>query len=79
MNLVIAPRGGGARLTRVVLAARLREILLSGQLAAHDPLPSTRVLARAVGVSRTTVVPAYEEPAGAGFLDCVPGARKSAV
>lgn len=73
MNLVIAPRSGGARLTRVVLAARLREILLSGQLAARDPLPSTRVLARAVGVSRTTVVAAYEELAGEGYVDMVPG------
>lgn len=73
MNLflpeVLQP-GHGAR---EELAKQLRAALLSGQVQAGDPLPSTRVLASAVGISRSTVVSVYEDLAGEGYVISLPG------
>ena len=46
----------------------LREAILSGRLRADEPLPSTRQLAQLLGVSRNTVLAAYEVLIGEGFL-----------
>lgn len=73
MDLVLdrrRPPGLGAR-EHVV--EQLRAVILSGQATAHEPLPSTRVLAAALGVSRGTVVSAYEGLAGEGYVVMVPG------
>lgn len=43
------------------LAAGLRELILSGQLAPGERLPSSRTLAKDQGVSRTTAVTVYEQ------------------
>jgi DNA-binding transcriptional MocR family regulator len=43
------------------LYERLRGSILSGQLQAGTRLPSTRVLASELGVSRTTTALAYEQ------------------
>lgn len=77
MNLVL-DRGTGADAvvgssTRERLVEQLRGALLAGQVAAGEPLPSTRALATAAGVSRGTVVAAYEELAGEGYVTVVPG------
>lgn len=73
MNLVLdgtAPAGGS---TRQHLTEQLRKALLSGAVAPGDPLPSTRVFAEAMGVSRGSVISAYEDLAGEGYVVTVPG------
>ena len=39
---------------------RLRQAIVEGEVSAGTPLPSTRALARALGVSRNTILAAYE-------------------
>ncbi|WP_416398812.1 PLP-dependent aminotransferase family protein [Allohahella sp. A8] len=46
----------------------LRSAISSGELAAHERLPSSRVLARSMGVSRSTVTDAYEQLIAEGCL-----------
>lgn len=47
--------------------------LREGRLRPGDPLPSTRVLASELRVSRGPVVAAYDELASAGFIETRPG------
>jgi GntR family transcriptional regulator / MocR family aminotransferase len=58
---------------RTTLEARLREAIASGRLRVGTVLPSTRVLARELGLSRGTVVDAYDELAAHGYLRTRPG------
>ncbi|WP_220790487.1 MocR-like pyridoxine biosynthesis transcription factor PdxR [Gluconacetobacter asukensis] len=51
----------------------IRERVLAGQLAAGDRLPSSRALARALGVARSTIVLAYDRLRAEGFLDARAG------
>ena len=55
------------------LAAALRGAILDGTLRHDDPLPSSRTLAASVQVSRGTVVSAYDQLAGEGYLLARPG------
>jgi GntR family transcriptional regulator/MocR family aminotransferase len=50
------------------LANGLRDAIRSGRLAPHTRLPSTRVLAADLGVSRRLVVDAYSQLTAEGFL-----------
>ncbi|AJY45881.1 PLP-dependent aminotransferase family protein [Martelella endophytica] len=52
----------------VQLYMALRDIILSGGLRAGDRLPATRILARELGVSRTTVIDAIERLVVEGML-----------
>ncbi|HEX8804385.1 MAG TPA: PLP-dependent aminotransferase family protein, partial [Acidimicrobiales bacterium] len=64
------PRGRlGAAIER-----RVREAVRSGRLRPGARLPSTRVLAADLGVSRSVVVQAYEQLAAEGYLTTRPGA-----
>ncbi|WP_353808000.1 PLP-dependent aminotransferase family protein [Agromyces sp. SYSU T00194] len=63
-----------ARPIGVQLVAGLRAGILGGALHAGDPLPSTRRLATELGVSRSSVVAAYEQLAGEGYLETRQGA-----
>src|SRR5919109_5125529 len=45
----------------------LRSAILTGQLAAGTRLPATRVLARELGVSRNTVLLAYDHLLAEGY------------
>ncbi len=73
MNLVFdMPPPAGMRM-RQHLADQLRQALLRGQFLAADALPSSRVLAEALQVSRGTVVAVYEDLAGEGYLVIRPG------
>ncbi len=56
------------------LEGRLRELVRSGRLGPGSRLPSTRALARAVGVSRGTVLEAYGQLVAEGYLAASPGA-----
>ena len=47
---------------------QLRQAIVDGVLRAGDSLPATRVLARHLSVSRTTVTVAYERLTGEGFV-----------
>lgn len=55
------------------LQAQIREMLVSamlaGQLPASSPIPSTRVMARRLKVSRNTVMIAYQALAADGYLN----------
>ena len=55
------------------LTAALRTDVRDGRLAAGTVLPSTRALARELGVSRGIVVEAYEQLVAEGYLDARPG------
>jgi len=70
---------------RAALERSLREAIRSGRLAAGTQLPSSRALAADLGLSRGTVVQAYEQLLAEGYLTsrsrthtevaAVPGAR----
>jgi len=50
------------------IVRQLQEAIEAGRVAAGTRLPSTRSLARSLGVSRNTVLTAYEELAARGFV-----------
>ncbi len=50
-----------------------KDAILTGQLESGTRLPSTRTLASSLGVSRSTVVEAFDQLAAEGFLDRRPG------
>ena len=51
----------------------LRRALIDGQVPPGERLPSSRVLAAELGVSRRLVVEAYERLVAEGFLGGAPG------
>lgn len=53
---------------------QIRQAVLSGRLPSHIRLPSSRVLALDIGVSRTTVVTAFEQLIAEGYLESRIGA-----
>lgn len=57
------------------LADELRDAIRTGRLAAHTRMPSTRVLAADLGVSRRLVVDAYSQLTAEGFLYSRHGSR----
>ena len=67
--LGIAIEHGAARPVSTQLYASLRDLMLSGSLAAGERLPATRTLARDLGVSRTTVIDAFERLTAEGLID----------
>ncbi len=54
---------------QVQLYRQVRELILSGRLTAGVRLPATRALAAELGVSRTTVLAAYDQLAAEGYLE----------
>ena len=59
---------------RQQLYARIRELIVNGNLAADAQLPSTRTLAAELGVSRNTVVAAFDQLIAEGYLEAKVGA-----
>jgi GntR family transcriptional regulator/MocR family aminotransferase len=53
----------------VQLVRQLREMILSGRMAAGSRLPSSRALAVDLGVSRATVVDAFDQLVSEGYLE----------
>ena len=50
------------------IVLELQEAIESGRVAVGAQLPSTRLLARTLGVSRNTALTAYDELAARGFI-----------
>ncbi|WP_454688106.1 MocR-like pyridoxine biosynthesis transcription factor PdxR [Achromobacter aloeverae] len=71
---VLAPLDRAAGQLGRQLARQLRDAIGKGALRPGEPLPSTRVLAAALGVARGTVVEAFEQLVAEGFLDARGGA-----
>lgn len=61
------------------VAGRIRDMVHSGTLHAGDALPSTRALATQLGVARGTVVTAYEQLDGEGYIRTRQGAAARVV
>ncbi|SHG87424.1 MocR-like pyridoxine biosynthesis transcription factor PdxR [Streptoalloteichus hindustanus] len=59
---------------RVAIEQALREAIRTGRLATGAPVPSTRALAGELGVSRGTVVGAYDQLVAEGWLHTRQGA-----
>ncbi len=51
------------------IARQIRELVLGGRLKPRTRLPSTRSLAEELGVARATVVEAFEQLSGEGYLE----------
>ena len=71
-HLVAINRTSGIPLHRQIATA-LRDSIRDGSLVAGTLLPSTRDLAREIGVSRNTVMVAYETLAGQALVICTVG------
>src|SRR3954464_1913535 len=71
--LVSIERDGNGSL-RGQIEHELRHAVRTGRLRAGTPLPSTRVLARRLGVARGVVVEAYAQLAAEGYLRTRQGA-----
>lgn len=71
MSPVVLDRGSGVPLYRQLRAA-LEEEILAGRLGAEGRLPSSRELAVSLGVSRNTVVTAYQELIAEGYVTPLP-------
>src|SRR3954469_22466244 len=67
-ELLIELRRERGRPLRAQLEEGLREAVRSGRLMAGAPLPSSRALARDLGVSRRLVVAAFPHLAAEGYL-----------
>ena len=72
VSLLLALDPGDRPLRHRIADAVVTE-LREGRLRPGDPLPSTRVLATELKVSRGPVVAAYDELASAGFVETRPG------
>lgn len=59
----------GATPAYVQLYEQLRGLILTGRLKSRDRLPATRALAGELGLSRGTVVAAYDQLASEGYID----------
>lgn len=55
------------------LTDQIRRLITRGILTPGDPLPSTRALATQLGVSRGSIVTAYDQLAGEGYLSTAHG------
>ncbi|MFI4995853.1 MAG: PLP-dependent aminotransferase family protein [Hyphomicrobiales bacterium] len=67
--LSIAIDHDSARPIGTQLYVTLRDLMLSGAIAAGARLPASRTLARDLGVSRTTVIEAYDRLIAEGLVD----------
>src|SRR3954470_2570175 len=64
---------GSGRALRSQLEDRLRAAIRAGTLGPSSRLPSTRVLAHDLGLSRGLVVEAYAQLLAEGYLEARPG------
>ena len=72
IRLAVDPTAADAAYRQIY--RQLRAAILSGELPPGSRLPATRVLARASGVARVTIVEAYRQLAAEGFTESRVGA-----
>ena len=72
MDLAITLDGNAVPLHRQ-LYEELRRAILSGRLLPRQRIPSTRSLAKSLGISRTTVTQSYEQLLSEGYLQTIVG------
>ncbi len=70
----IAIDHASARPVTTQLYAALRELMLSGAVAGGERLPATRTLAQELGLSRTTVIQAFDRLIAEGLIESRVGA-----
>lgn len=75
IDLLVSVTRGGPRTFRGQIEDQLRHAIRNGALRAGARVPSTRDLARQLGVSRGVVVDAYAQLAAEGYLTLRQGAR----
>ncbi len=51
------------------IARQIRELVLSGRLKPQTKMPSSRAMSEELGVARATIVEAYEQLGGEGYLE----------
>ncbi|MBE7700876.1 PLP-dependent aminotransferase family protein [Oerskovia sp. Sa1BUA8] len=73
-DLHLEPGSGAGAGRRAGLEAALRAAIRGGRLAAGSRVPSTRALARDLGLARGTVSAAYDQLVAEGFLQARAGA-----
>jgi GntR family transcriptional regulator / MocR family aminotransferase len=78
-ELLVPLERGTGRALRSQIEDRLRAAIRAGTLGPGSRLPSSRVLARDLGLSRGLVVEAYAQLAAEGYLEASPGGRTRVV
>lgn len=73
-ELLVVIESGGRLPLRARLTTALRDAVRTGRVPPGATMPSSRVLAQDLGVSRGVVTEAYEQLAAEGFLRSRPGA-----
>src|SRR6185503_3835203 len=73
MDLVITFDPRSALPLHRQLYEELRRSILSGRLLPGQRIPSTRAMARSLGISRTTVTQSYEDLLSEGYLQASHG------
>jgi GntR family transcriptional regulator/MocR family aminotransferase len=68
-TLTVAVDRGATDPAYVQLYGQVRDLILAGRLVPGARLPSSRALAAEIGVSRTTIVAAYDHLQSEGYLD----------
>jgi GntR family transcriptional regulator/MocR family aminotransferase len=53
--------------------SQIKELILSGSLAANEKLPSTRSLSKELSLSRNTILESYDQLIAEGYLESKPG------
>lgn len=73
MDLAIALDSNATGPLHRQLYEELRRAILSGRLLPRQRIPSTRALAKSLGISRTTVTQSYEQLLSEGYLQTLVG------
>jgi GntR family transcriptional regulator/MocR family aminotransferase len=75
LQLPLALERGGQATLQLQLFQQMRRLILDGQLRPGMPIPSSRSLAETLGVSRNTVLSAYERLLVEGYLETKAASR----
>lgn len=73
MDLAIALDSNAAVPLHRQLYEEMRRAILSGRLLPRQRIPSTRTLAKSLGISRTTVTQSYEQLFSEGYVQAIVG------
>ena len=71
MNIIISNSSGKPIYEQIT--SQIKNMIISGQLNAGDPLPSMRALAKELRISVITTKRAYEDLEADGFITTMPG------